>query len=261
MHSGSAPAKLPAVTLGFWIIKILATTMGEIGGDTVSMSMGVGYLASTGLFFVAFVAAVALQISLRRFTAPVYWLAVIASTTVGTTLADFADRSLDIGYPGGTALLLALTLGSLFAWRRTLGSIDIATVVDARSEMWYWVTIMFSQTLGTALGDWTADSIGLGYTGAALLFSGLLTLVVVAFAFTRISPHGAVLDSVRAHPAARRSRGRLSRQAAGGRRSRTEPLLRDPGVVGGHCNAGLVRAAARFTWRAERQRTLAKRSA
>jgi uncharacterized membrane-anchored protein len=187
MHAPSAPAKVPAVTLGFWVIKILATTMGETGGDTVSMSMGVGYLASTGLFFVAFVAAVALQISLRRFIAPVYWLAVIASTTVGTTLADFADRSLGIGYPGGTALLLTLTLGSLFAWRRTLGSIDIATVVDARSEMWYWVTIMFSQTLGTALGDWTADSVGLGYTGAALLFAGLLALVVLAFAFTRIS--------------------------------------------------------------------------
>jgi uncharacterized membrane-anchored protein len=187
MHARSAPAKLPAVTLGFWIIKILATTMGETGGDTVSMSMGVGYLASTGLFFIAFTAAVALQISLRRFTAPVYWLAVIASTTVGTTLADFADRSLGIGYPGGTALLLTLTLGSLFAWRRTLGSIDIATVTDTRSELWYWVTIMFSQTLGTALGDWTADSVGLGYSGAALLFAALLALVVVALFFTRIS--------------------------------------------------------------------------
>ena len=187
MHAQSAPAKVPAVTLGFWVIKILATTMGETGGDTVSMSMGFGYLASTGLFFVAFVAAVALQISLRRFSAPVYWLAVIASTTVGTTLADLADRSLGIGYPGGAALLLALTLGSLFAWRRTLGSIDIATVVDTRSELWYWVTIMFSQTLGTALGDWTADSVGLGYVGAALLFAGLLALVVVAWKFTRIS--------------------------------------------------------------------------
>jgi uncharacterized membrane-anchored protein len=175
------------VTLSFWVIKILATTLGETGGDSVSMSMGVGYLASTGLFFIAFVAAVALQISMRRFSAPVYWLAVIASTTVGTTLADFADRSLGIGYPGGTALLLALTLGSLFAWHRTLGSVDIASVVDARSEVWYWMTIMFSQTLGTALGDWTADSIGLGYPGAALLFAGLLALVVVAFAFTQIS--------------------------------------------------------------------------
>ena len=187
MRPNCHASKLPAVTLGFWVIKILATTLGETGGDSVSMSMGFGYLASTILFFIAFVAAVALQISLRRFRAPVYWLAVIASTTVGTTLADFADRSLGIGYPGGTALLLALTLGSLFAWHRTLGSVDIASVVDARSEVWYWMTIMFSQTLGTALGDWTADSIGLGYAGAALLFAGLLALVVVAFAFTQIS--------------------------------------------------------------------------
>ena len=187
MHAQSATAKLPAVTLGFWIIKILATTMGETGGDTLSMSMGWGYLASSGLFFVAFVAAVALQISLRRFVAPIYWLAVIASTTVGTTLADLADRSLGIGYPGGAALLLALTLGSLFTWWRALGSVDIATVVDPRSEIWYWVTIMFSQTLGTALGDWTADSVGLGYAGAALLFAGLLALVAVACACTRIS--------------------------------------------------------------------------
>ena len=186
MHANTA-AKLPAVTLGFWITKILATTMGETGGDAVSMSMGVGYLASTVLFFVVFVAAVGLQISTRRFRPAVYWLAVIASTTVGTTLADFADRSLGIGYPGGATLLLGLTLGSLFAWHRALGSIDIATVVDARSEAWYWVTIMFSQTLGTALGDWTADSVGFGYGGAALLFAALLSFVALALAFTRIS--------------------------------------------------------------------------
>jgi uncharacterized membrane-anchored protein len=180
-------AKLPAVTLGFWITKILATTMGETGGDAVSMSMGFGYLASTILFFVAFLATVGLQIATRRFKPAVYWRAVIASTTVGTTLADFADRSLGIGYPGGATLLLGLTLGSLFAWHRALGSIDVATVVDARSEAWYWVTIMFSQTLGTALGDWTADSVGLGYGGAALVFAGLLTLVALALAFTRVS--------------------------------------------------------------------------
>ena len=185
--AANAAAKLPAVTLGFWITKILATTMGETGGDAVSMSLGFGYLASTILFFVVFAAAVAWQISTRRFTPAIYWLAVIASTTVGTTLADFADRSLGIGYPGGASLLLALTLGSLFAWHRMLGSIDITTVVDARSEAWYWVTIMFSQTLGTALGDWTADSVGLGYGGAALLFAGLLALVALALLFTRAS--------------------------------------------------------------------------
>ena len=186
MHARTE-AKLPAVTLGFWVIKILATTMGETGGDAVSMSMGLGYLTSTVVFLAIFVAAVAVQIATRRFNPAIYWLAVIASTTVGTTLADFADRSLGIGYPGGATLLLCLTLSSLFAWHRALGSIDIATVVDPRSEAWYWVTIMFSQTLGTALGDWTADSAGLGYGGAALAFAGLLALCVVAFAFTSIS--------------------------------------------------------------------------
>jgi len=146
MHARTE-AKLPAVTLGFWVIKILATTMGETGGDAVSMSMGLGYLTSTVVFLAIFVAAVAVQIATRRFNPAIYWLAVIASTTVGTTLADFADRSLGIGYPGGATLLLCLTLSSLFAWHRALGSIDIATVVDPRSEAWYWVTIMFSQTL------------------------------------------------------------------------------------------------------------------
>jgi len=195
----NALTKVPAVTFGFWIVKVLATTLGETGGDSVSMTwLGEtsaqagrtavnGYLVGTVLFGVALVVLVWAQIRASRFNPWLYWATIVASTTCGTTLADFADRSLGIGYPGGAALLLALTLGSLFAWKRTLGSIDIASVVDTRSEIWYWVTIMFSQTLGTALGDWTADSVGLGYAGAALLFAGLLALVVAAFAFTRIS--------------------------------------------------------------------------
>jgi uncharacterized membrane-anchored protein len=180
-------SKVPAVTFGFWIIKILATTLGETGGDALSMSMGLGYLVSTGIFAVLFVAAVSVQLSMRRFHPVVYWLTIIATTTVGTTLADFADRSLGIGYAGGSTILLALLLASLFVWHRTLGSIAIDTVHSRKAEVFYWVTIMFSQTLGTALGDWTADTAGMGYTGAALLFGVLLTLIAVLYYATRIS--------------------------------------------------------------------------
>lgn len=182
-----ALSKVPAVTLGFWITKILATTLGETGGDAVSMSMNLGYLLSTGIFLVIFVAAVAVQISARKFHPFLYWATIIASTTVGTTLADFADRSLGIGYLGGSTLLLALLLLSLFVWYRSLGSIDVGSVSDPKSEFFYWITIMFSQTLGTALGDWTADSAGLGYLGAAAIFGGLLLMVVLACFRTKIS--------------------------------------------------------------------------
>jgi uncharacterized membrane-anchored protein len=180
-------SKVPAVTLTFWVLKILATTLGEIGGDAVSMSMNLGYLLSTGIFAALFVAAVAAQISARRFHPCLYWATIIASTTVGTTLADFADRSLGIGYAGGSTLLLALLLGSLFAWHRALGSISVETVASPRAETFYWVTIMFSQTLGTALGDWTADTAGFGYAGAAVLFGGLLALVAALYFWTKIS--------------------------------------------------------------------------
>ncbi|HET6631677.1 MAG TPA: hypothetical protein VFG73_03100 [Rhodanobacteraceae bacterium] len=183
----AAAAKVPAVTLGFWIIKVLATTLGETGGDAVSMSMGLGYLVATGIFLVVFVAAVFAQVGVRRFHPLPYWFAIIASTTVGTTLADFADRSIGIGYLGGSSLLLALLLASLFTWYRTLGSVAVGSVDGRRPELFYWVTIMFSQTLGTALGDWTADSAGLGYDGAALIFGGLLVLVALASQLTRIS--------------------------------------------------------------------------
>jgi uncharacterized membrane-anchored protein len=180
-------SKVPEVTVGFWIIKILATTLGETGGDAVSMSMNLGYLVGTGILAALFIVAVLGQISARKFHPALYWTTIIASTTVGTTLADFADRSLGIGYPGGSAILLALLLGSLFLWYRMLGSIDVDTVRSTRSEMFYWVTIMFSQTLGTALGDWTADTAGLGYSGGATLFGVMLGAIAIAYFRTSIS--------------------------------------------------------------------------
>ena len=180
-------SKVPAVTLGFWIIKILATTLGETGGDAVSMSMNLGYLVSTAIFAAIFIVAVLAQISVTTFRPILYWTTIIASTTVGTTLADFADRSLGIGYPGGAVILLTLLLGSLLLWYRTLGSIAVDTVSEPRSEMFYWVTIMFSQTLGTALGDWTADTAGLGYGGGVILFSVMLGAIAIAYYRTPIS--------------------------------------------------------------------------
>lgn len=180
-------SKVPEITLLFWIIKIAATTLGETGGDAVSMSMGLGYLAATAIFGVLFLGAVAAQIAAKRFNPPLYWTTIIATTTVGTTLADFADRSLGIGYAGGTSILLVLLIGSLLVWYRSMGTIAVDSVSSPKAEIFYWTTIMFSQTLGTALGDWTADSAGMGYTGAAAVFSGMLALVVVAYYATSIS--------------------------------------------------------------------------
>ncbi|MEC5218213.1 putative membrane-anchored protein [Actimicrobium sp. GrIS 1.19] len=180
-------SKVPEVTLIFWIIKIAATTLGETGGDAVSMSMNLGYLISTAIFMVIFLAAVTAQIKAKLFHPILYWATIIATTTVGTTLADFADRSLGIGYAGGSIVLLTLLMGSLFLWHRLLGSVSVSTISTSRAEMFYWVTIMFSQTLGTALGDWTADTAGLGYTGAALVFGAMLALVVAGYCCTRIS--------------------------------------------------------------------------
>ena len=183
----SALNKVPEVTLIFWIIKIAATTLGETGGDAVSMSMNLGYLVGTAIFAAVFLIAVMAQIKAKTFKPFLYWATIIATTTVGTTLADFVDRSLGIGYLGGSTLLLALLLGSLFVWHRTLGSVSVSSVSSPKAEMFYWVTIMFSQTLGTALGDWTAGTAGLGYTGAALVFSAMLALVVAAFFWTNVS--------------------------------------------------------------------------
>ena len=180
-------SKVPEVTLLFWILKIAATTLGETGGDAVSMSMNLGYLVATGIFAVIFLIAVAAQITAKRFIPFLYWTTIVATTIVGTTLADFADRSLGIGYTGGSSLLFALLITSLVVWYRTLGSVSVNTVTSPREEAFYWVTIMFSQTLGTALGDWTADTAGLGYAGAAAVFIGLLAVTVAAYYWTKIS--------------------------------------------------------------------------
>jgi uncharacterized membrane-anchored protein len=179
--------KVPQVTLLFWILKIAATTLGETGGDAVSMSMGLGYLVATGIFAALFLIMVFAQISARRFRPLLYWTTIVATTTVGTTLADFADRSLGIGYAGGASLLLALLLSSLGVWQLALGSVAVDSVSSPASELFYWGTIMFSQTLGTALGDWTADSAGLGYLGGVGVFVLLLALVIAATYLTRLS--------------------------------------------------------------------------
>jgi uncharacterized membrane-anchored protein len=188
--------KVPQVTLLFWIIKILATTLGETGGDAVTMSWlgettpeakGTGYLIGTAIFGVIFVVAVLVQIRARKFHPFLYWLTIVATTTVGTTLADYCDRSLGIGYTGGSAILLSCVIGSLLIWRWSTGSVSIETVNTPKVEVFYWVTIMFSQTLGTALGDWVADTNEMGYTGAAAVFGGLLLLTALLYYFTSIS--------------------------------------------------------------------------
>ena len=171
----------------FWIIKIAATTLGETGGDAVSMSMNLGYLVGTAIFAAIFLVAVAAQIKAKGFHPFLYWTTIIATTTVGTTLADFVDRSLGIGYAGGTTLLFTLLMASLTIWYRSLGTVSVDTVSTPKAEMFYWVTIMFSQTLGTALGDWTADTAGLGYGGGALVFSALLALVAAVYYWTTLS--------------------------------------------------------------------------
>jgi len=180
-------SKVPEVTLGFWVIKILATTLGETGGDAVTMSMNLGYLAGTAIFAAMFVVAVAAQISAKRFHPFLYWVVIVATTTVGTTLADFVDRSLGIGYLGGSSLLAALLIASLVTWHRTLGTVSIDSINSNQAEIFYWITILFSQTLGTALGDWMADSTGLGYAGGALVFAAGLAITVAAFFWTNVS--------------------------------------------------------------------------
>ena len=179
-------SKVPAVTLTFWIIKIAATTLGETGGDTVSMTLNWGYLLSSLLFLAVLIACVGAQISAKRFHPLLYWATIVASTTAGTTLADFADRSLGIGYPGGSLLLLTCVLVTLALWYRAEGSVSVSTVNTPRVEAFYWATITFSQTLGTALGDWAADS-GLGYGGGALLFGAALAVVALLYLRTHIS--------------------------------------------------------------------------
>jgi uncharacterized membrane-anchored protein len=180
-------SKVPEVTLVFWIIKVLATTLGETGGDAVSMSMNLGYAVSSFIFIGIFAVAVVAQIVAKKFHPFLYWLVVIATTTAGTTMADFADRSLGIGYPGGAALLFVLLMASLAVWYRSAGSISVNTVSTPRIETFYWVAILFSQTLGTALGDWMADTNGLGYEGGALVFAAGLALIAAAYFYTSMS--------------------------------------------------------------------------
>jgi uncharacterized membrane-anchored protein len=183
----TSASKVPLVTLGFWIIKILATTLGETGGDTVTMTMKLGYLTGSIIFLSALIILVVLQIRARRFYPFLYWATIIASTTAGTTMADFADRSLGIGYAGGSAVLLACVLGLLALWYRSQGTVSVNTVNTPKVEAFYWATITFSQTLGTALGDWMADDTALGYLGAAAVFSGALALIAIAYFRTRLS--------------------------------------------------------------------------
>lgn len=183
----NAISKVPEVTLVFWLIKIIATTLGETGGDALSMSMGLGYLISSVVFGIIFLLFAYAQIRAKKFHPFLYWGTIIATTTLGTTLADFADRSLGIGYAGGSSLLLALLIASLVIWHRVIGSIAVEDIQTPKAEMFYWVTIMFSQTLGTALGDWSADTAALGYLGAALVFGGLLILIILAHLWTPIS--------------------------------------------------------------------------
>jgi uncharacterized membrane-anchored protein len=179
--------KVPEVTLGFWIIKIIATTLGETGGDSLSMSLNLGYAISSLVFIALFVTLVAAQISVKAFHAFLYWAVIVATTTAGTTMADFADRSLGIGYPGGAAILFVLLMASLALWYRVEGSISVDTVTTPRTEMFYWVSILFSQTLGTALGDWMADTNGLGYSRGALVFGAGLAVIAALYFFTKTS--------------------------------------------------------------------------
>jgi uncharacterized membrane-anchored protein len=186
-HNDVQESKVPELTAVFWLIKITATTLGETAGDAVSMSMNLGYLLSTAIFAAIFFVAVLFQIKSKKFHPVIYWCTIIATTTVGTTLADFADRSLGIGYSGGSTMLFVLLLGSLAIWYKVMGTVAVGTVINPKAEIFYWITILFSQTLGTALGDWTADSAGLGYTGAMTIFGCLLAVLAGLYALTKIS--------------------------------------------------------------------------
>ena len=187
MVSDLPPSKVPEVTLVFWLIKILATTLGETGGDAVSMSMALGYAVGSLIFIAILLVAVFAQISAKSFRPLLYWFVIVATTTAGTTMADFADRSLGIGYPGGASLLFILLMASLAVWYASEGSVSVNTVATPRVELFYWVSILLSQTLGTALGDWIADSHGLGYEGGALVFAGGLAIVAAAYFWTNVS--------------------------------------------------------------------------
>jgi uncharacterized membrane-anchored protein len=180
-------SKVPAITLGFWIIKIICTTLGETGGDAVTMTLNLGYLVGTAIFFSLLIVLIVMQIKAKKFHLALYWATIIASTTAGTTLADYADRSLGIGYTGGSLLLLGCLLATLGIWYWTYGSISVDTIDTPKKEAFYWIAITFSQTLGTALGDWMADTNGLGYARASLIFGAGLLLLAFLYYRTKIS--------------------------------------------------------------------------
>ena len=185
-NSTASPNKVPEVTLAFWVIKVAATTLGETGGDALSMTLNLGYALSTLILAGIFIAVVWAQIGSKRFHPFLYWTVIVATTTVGTTMADFADRSLGIGYVGGSLILFAILLATLAIWKFVVGSVSVNNIASPEAETFYWLTILFSNTLGTALGDFLADS-GLGYEGAAVVFAGLLALIAAAYFYTRIS--------------------------------------------------------------------------
>jgi uncharacterized membrane-anchored protein len=214
-RSQAIASKVPQVAIAFWIIKIAATTLGETGGDALSMSMNLGYLVSTAIFMVFFLVSVTAQIKAQSFHRFLYWTVIVATTTVGTTLADFTDRSLGVGYAGGSLILLVLLVTTLGLWRWSAGEISFRDIRSPKVEIFYWLTILFSNTLGTALGDWLADTEGVGFEKGALVFAGLLTLVAAAYFFTSISrtalfwgafiltrPLGATLGDILTKPAA-----------------------------------------------------------
>lgn len=180
-------SKVPEVTFVFWLIKVAATTLGETGGDSVTMTMHLGYLIGTAIFLTAFVVLVGVQIAAKKFHPVLYWTVIVASTTAGTTMADFADRSLGIGYTGGSSILFVCLMAVLGLWYWSLGSISVETVGTPKAEAFYWAAITFSQTLGTALGDWMADTTGLGYEGGALVFAAGLAVLAVAYYWTNVS--------------------------------------------------------------------------
>jgi uncharacterized membrane-anchored protein len=187
LNNHTVASKVPAVTLGFWIIKILATTLGETGGDTVTMTMKLGYLTGTFIFLSLLVVLIVFQIAAKKFHPFLYWATIVASTTAGTTMADFADRSLGIGYTGGSTVLLVCVLAVLGLWYRSQGTVAVDTVNTPKAEAFYWATITFSQTLGTALCDWMADDTDLGYKGAALVFGAALAMVAAAYFWSKLS--------------------------------------------------------------------------
>ena len=180
-------SKVPEVTPGFWTLKILATTLGEVGGNAVTMTLGLGYLVGTAIFGSLLIVAVSAQIRAKEFHSLLYWSVITLTTLAGTTLADFVDRSLGIGYLGGSLTLFSLVIITLIMWHRSMGTVDVTSVTNRKAESFYWATIMFSQTLGTALGDWMADSTGLGYNGSALLIAGILAALTVSYYFSRIN--------------------------------------------------------------------------